>query len=144
VDVDRWLARTQRWIEGTDPELPVAIPEGSWERLARDHLLRVESRRGTRLLMEAVRRPLDDTYVRRAGEILERAAARRDEPSPALHFNLGIAHYLLRDSDPGAVDRMVSAWSRFLETGDPDDPRRELVRRVLADPRNARVPIGVR
>jgi hypothetical protein len=144
VEVDRWLARTDRWIDGVGLEFSDDVPSGSWEHVVREEYREVESRRGTRLLTESVGRPLGDEYLRRAAAMLERAASMREAPSAPLYLNLGIAYSLLRRSDPGAVTKMIAAWSAYLEVAPPDDPQRELVARVLRDPRNEDIGIGSR
>jgi hypothetical protein len=142
VDVDRWLARTDRWVEEVRLEFPDYLPPGSWEYVAREEYVQVEARRGTRLLAEVVGGSLGIDYARRAGDMLRRAATTRE--SASVYLNLGISHYLLRDTDPRAVEQMVRVWTRYLELTPPDDPQRALVDRVLRDPRNAEIGIGSR
>jgi hypothetical protein len=144
LGIDRWLAETERWIDEVGLEFPDDLPRGSWERVAREEYHKVESRRGTHLLAEALGRSLGDDYFRRAGVILEEAAAMREEPSAPLYLNLGIAYYMLRGSDPGAVQKMIAAWTRYLELAPSDDPQRALVDRALRDPHNAEIGIGSR
>jgi hypothetical protein len=144
VDVDRWLAATDRWSEQAGLEFADDLPRGSWERVAREEYRKVASRRGTHLLAEVLGRSLGDDYVRRAGVILEEAAAMREEPSAPLYLNLGIVYYLLRGTDPGAVEKMIAAWTSYLESAPRDDPQRALVERALRDPHNARIGIGSR
>ena len=144
MDVDRWLAETDRWSDEVDLEFPDDLPRGSWERVAREEYRKVESRRGTHLLANALGGSRGDDYFRRAGAILEEAAAMREEPSAPLYLNIGIAYYMLRRSDPGAVQKMIAAWTRYLELAPPDDPQRALVDRALRDPHNAEIGIGIR
>jgi hypothetical protein len=144
VSVDRWLAETDGWIDEAGLEFPDDLSPGSWERVAREEYHKVESRRGRHLLSEALGRSLGDDYYRRAGVILAEAVAMREEPSAPLFLNLGIAHYMLRRSEPGAVQKMIAAWTRYLELASPDDPQRAMVVRVLRDPHNAEIGIGTR
>jgi hypothetical protein len=144
VEVDRWLARTDRWIDGVGLEFSEEVAPGSWEQVVRSEYLELESRRGTRLLTEVVGRPLGEAHLRRAAAMLERAAAMREAPSAPLYLNLGIAYSVLRGSDPDAVTKMIAAWNAYLEAAPPDDPQREMVRRLLQDPRNIDIEIGAR
>jgi len=140
MDVEAWLARTDRWIAAVRVGSPERITEGSWEQVAWEEYGKVESRRGTRLLAHVIGGAPDPRYVRRAGRILQRAAETRE--SAAVYLNLGISYYLQRRGDPTAIQPMVTAWQRFLELAPPDDPRRALVTRVLQDPRTAEIGIG--
>ena len=143
-DVDRWLATTDRWVAEAAVDFPERVPEGSWEEVARAQYRLVESRRGARLLNEAIGGGLSPSQLRRTATILERASTAAARPRPALQLNLGISYYLLRGRQTGAVEKMVEAWKTYLRIAPADDPQRPLVERVLRDPHNADIGLGVR
>jgi len=144
VDIDRFLAETDRWDRELKLSFPTELPAGSWGAIARREHRNLDSRRGNRLLAEALAGPIAPRHVRRAALFLERAIEARDEPSADLYLNLGIGYYMLRDEDAAAVRNMVRAWETYLQIAPQRAPQRALVSRVLQDPENASINLGVR
>jgi len=142
MDIERYLARTDLWRSELDLSFPAELPAGSWEEMARREYRKLDSRRGNRLLAEALARPIGRQHIRRAAGLLEQAIETRDEPS--LYLNLGIGYYMLREEDPAAVRNMVRAWESYLRIAPPEAPQRALVGQVLKDPENADIGLGVR
>jgi len=144
IDIESYLTRTDRWRSELDLSFPTELAAGSWDEMARREFRKLDSRRGNRLLAEALVRPIGKQHVRRAASLLEQAIETRDEPSPDLYLNLGIGYYLLREEDPVAVRKMVRAWESYLRIAPPAAPQRALVAHVLRDPENADIALGVR
>ena len=144
MDIDRFLAETDRRDRELDLSFPAELPAGSWEAVARKEYRSLDSRRGNRLLAEALAGPIAPRHVRRAVLFLERAIEARDEPSADLHLNLGIGYYMLREADAAAVRDMVRAWEAYLRIAPAEAPQRALVSHVLKDPENASISLGVR
>ena len=144
MDIERYLARTDRWRSELDLAFPTEVSAGSWEEMVRKEYRKLDSRRGNRLLAEALAGPIAQRHVRRAVLFLERAIEARDEPSADLYLDLGIGYYMLRTEDPAAVRNMVRVWEAYLRIAPPGAPQRTLVSHVLKDPENASIGLGVR
>lgn len=110
----------------------VYIRAGSWEGLVLDAYCNALDAWAGEVMSYAKASKNDPKLLKQAAEITEQLLRADPNPQPSMYKNLGIAYFMLKDSDPAAVEKMVRAWTRYLEVAPFDDREIPAIQRELA------------
>ena len=132
LPLDEWKDRHELMLSKFDPRVFAGRTLDGWDALVEQNYWDTQFQFATFLIRDAVATGNDRRKLDLAASVLERLAHDVSPPNPIIERELGGAYYLISQTDPSAVPRMMQAWTRFLASSPREDQQTAMIRKIVA------------